>query len=447
MDTWDVLKDSVKISEDIVDNYRTMFESRISAGRAQKTSIPSKSSYFFVILWYGRSCKEMCGAILWVSPTRRLQQLYIVSTPCIDDHHFKEEEIEIRGRIVKSMLSNCSEMLIHGTCWKTRYSRVSEQTCTIDLKKPGSFLNRVSDRLRKMLDRFPEDWMQDIEKTLYDLGNVFVFDIGSICIHGKELLWQFYIPSEIQSKNLTLKQMFEISEQLILEQSDEIFGVCLVNDEEVISLSHATVDILSDSVLCLGRVNQNPTSIFCLGRTVELVSKIYQNTELWTQWTENRWNSSGIFSQDSQHCSSSTKSKSSWTKCATQRNSKDELSQCRCSMTSYGDLKTMNGNAMRTQTLVSTFAKSFPAGRWSFLGPGSEKNWYSTYIERPRRRMGQSRWIDDDKNSEKADTQFFRATSPLSRGTLKSKGGGNLSIHFCADGDTMEAVFSHNYFC
>ena len=37
--------------------------------------------------------------------------------------------------------------------------------------------------------------------------------------------------------------------------------------------------------------------------------------------------------------------------------------------------------------------------------------------------------------------QVFRATSPLSRGTLKSKGGGNLSIHFCADGDTIETFF------
>ena len=35
----------------------------------------------------------------------------------------------------------------------------------------------------------------------------------------------------------------------------------------------------------------------------------------------------------------------------------------------------------------------------------------------------------------------FRATSPLSRGTLKSKGGGKLSIHFCADGDTIGTVF------
>ena len=74
-------------------------------------------------------------------------------------------------------------------------------------------------------------------------------------------------------EKLTLKQMFEISEKLKMEQSDEIFGVSqiswesspwkqlsLVSDEEVISLSHAKVYVFSDSVLCLGKVNQNPTS-------------------------------------------------------------------------------------------------------------------------------------------------------------------------------------------
>ena len=74
-------------------------------------------------------------------------------------------------------------------------------------------------------------------------------------------------------ENITLKKMFEISEQLILKQSDEIFGVSqisweiscwkqlsLVNDEEVISLSLAKVYVFSDSVLCLGKVNQIPTS-------------------------------------------------------------------------------------------------------------------------------------------------------------------------------------------
>ena len=35
-------------------------------------------------------------------------------------------------------------------------------------------------------------------------------------------------------------------------------------------------------------------------------------------------------------------------------------------------------------TLVSLFAKRFTPGRWSFLGPGSEKKWYSTCNERPQ---------------------------------------------------------------
>ena len=75
--------------------------------------------------------------------------------------------------------------------------------------------------------------------------------------------------------------MFEISEEMVLEQSDEIFGVSqiswenspwkqlsLVNDEEVISLSRAKVYTFSDSVLCFEKVNQNPTSNTFLGAKV-----------------------------------------------------------------------------------------------------------------------------------------------------------------------------------
>ena len=36
MYTWDVLKRQSEISKDIVDNYRTMFESRISEGATEK---------------------------------------------------------------------------------------------------------------------------------------------------------------------------------------------------------------------------------------------------------------------------------------------------------------------------------------------------------------------------------------------------------------------------
>ena len=75
------------------------------------------------------------------------------------------------------------------------------------------------------------------------------------------------------TEDLTMKQMFDISEKLISEQSDEIYGVntinwedsswkylSLVGDEEVISLLHTKVYVFSDSVLCLGKMNENPQS-------------------------------------------------------------------------------------------------------------------------------------------------------------------------------------------
>ena len=56
--------------------------------------------------------------------------------------------------------------------------------------------------------------------------------------------------------------------------------------------------------------------------------------------------------------------------------------------------------------LVSIHARRFPAGRWSFLGLGSEKKWYSTHEYKPQGewdRVAEQMMI---KFSEKADTQF-----------------------------------------
>ena len=94
---------------------------------------------------------------------------------------------------------------------------------------------------------------------------------------------------------------------------------------------------------------------------------------------------------------------------------------------------------MANAILVSLFAQRFPARRWSFLGPGSEKKCYSTYIDTPRREWDRvAEWMMI-KFGESGHP-LFRATSPLSRGTLTSKGGGQLSIHFCTDGCTIETV-------
>ena len=79
-----------EISKDIVDNYRTMFESRISAAATEK--LPSwgnmcNSSWSYVMEGHAKKRVERYCELA----NKTTQQLYKVSTPCIDDHHFKEE--------------------------------------------------------------------------------------------------------------------------------------------------------------------------------------------------------------------------------------------------------------------------------------------------------------------------------------------------------------------
>ena len=90
--------------------------------------------------------------------------------------------------------------------------------------------------------------------------------------------------------------------------------------------------------------------------------------------------------------------------------------------------------------LVSLYARRFGKGQWSFIGPGSEKKWYYMKEYSP-----QGIW---DNLAEKMLLEFaesgcpiFRATTPLSRGQLKSEGHGKLSIHFAAVQETIETIF------
>ena len=249
--------------------------------------------------------------------------------------------------------------------------------------------------------------------------------------------------------------MFEISEQLILEQSDEIFGVSqiscesslwkqlsLVNDEEVIRLSHARVYVFSDSVLCLGKMNQNPISNTVWERQLEWFKDSSQYRTVDTidgEPVEFEWN---IFPRFS-----TLELVREVQKFTSKMGEPAQFQGRIIFMSMFNDIIWLNKDneteCIANATLVTLFAKRFPAGRWSFLGPGSEKKWYFTYINRPR-----GEW---DRVAELMMIRFgesghpvFRATSPLSRGTLKSKGGVKLSIHFCADGDTIETVFRTN---
>ena len=90
--------------------------------------------------------------------------------------------------------------------------------------------------------------------------------------------------------------------------------------------------------------------------------------------------------------------------------------------------------------LVSLYARRFGKGQWSFIGPRSEKKWYSLSEDSP-----QGIWnnIAERMLLELAENgcPISRATSLLSRERLKSKGHGKLSIHYSDDLETIETIF------
>ena len=114
-----------------------MFASRISAGRTEKLPYSDNlriSSWSYDMEGHAKKFVERYCEL---ANKKTQQQLYKVSTPCIDDHHFKEEEMKSVGEL-SQVCSHIFKMLTLGTNWKTRYSMVSEQTCTINHKMDQS---------------------------------------------------------------------------------------------------------------------------------------------------------------------------------------------------------------------------------------------------------------------------------------------------------------------
>ena len=78
--------------------------------------------------------------------------------------------------------------------------------------------------------------------------------------------------SIVNTTDLTLKQMFDIYTRFVSEQNEisglETIGcenhswkyLSLMGDERVINLQHTKVYVFSDSVLCLGKIFENPES-------------------------------------------------------------------------------------------------------------------------------------------------------------------------------------------
>ena len=252
-------------------------------------------------------------------------------------------------------------------------------------------------------------------------------------------------------EDLTLKQMFDVTAQLVNNQ-EEIHGLdkiqweknswkrlSLLGDETVINLQNTKVFVFSDSVLCLGKILQHPDSNEAWKNRIAGVKaeKNYRDYDgINGEPTEFEWN---IFPRFTtlQLCgkindllSDLGKTPEIFTRRILFMSMFNEIS---C------DSKGNKDECLANAAVVKVLAKRFGIGQWSFIGPGSEKKWYSA------ENSPQGAWdhIAEEMLLEFAESGHptFRATTPLSRGILKSKGRGKLSIHFAADQDTVETIF------
>ena len=258
--------------------------------------------------------------------------------------------------------------------------------------------------------------------------------------------------SIVNTADLTLKQMFDISSKLVTEQ-DEISGLetigwekhswkylSLIGDERIINLQRTKVYVFSDSVLCLGRIHQNPESNKAWEQRIGWItsSQSYRNFDgISGEPTEFEWNIFPGF-DTLQLCGKVIDLLSRLGE--TPENFTGRI----LFMSMFNDVscgtKDNEQECLAHARVVSLYARRFGTGQWSFIGPSSDKKLYSIKEDSP-----QGIW---DKIAERMLLEFaesgcpiFRATTPLSRGQLRSKGHGQLSIHFAATQETIETIF------
>ena len=312
----------------------------------------------------------------------------------------------------------------------------------------AEFVNKVKDQVRNRQKRMSNVAESGDEHSII-WGMFMATTLNAATFMGKNF-------STIQSvvknrESLTLKQMFDVTAQLVNNQ-DEINGLdrilygknswtrlSLIDDEIVINLQRTKVYVFSDSVLCLGKVLQHPESNEAWKNRVAgaRAEKSYRDYDgINGEPTELEWNIFPGFT--------------TLQLCGKVNDLLSDLGQTPENFTGrilfmsmFNDISCdRNDNideCLRNAESVKSLARRFGIGQWSFIGPGSDKKWYSS------ENSPQGAW---DNIAEKMFLEFaesghpvFRATTPLSRGKLKSKGKGKVSIHFAANQDIIDTIY------
>ena len=193
----------------------------------------------------------------------------------------------------------------------------------------------------------------------------------------------------MNSRDLTLKQMFDITAKLVGEQEvinnlDNILWgknswrkLSLIGDETVINLQRTKVYVFSDSVLCLGRILQHPESNEAWKNRIAGVmsEKSYRDYDAINgESTEFEWNIFPGFTT-LQLCGKVNDLLSDLGEAP-----ETFTGRILC-MSMFNDIscekKDNKEECLAFARVVKVFAKKLGIGQWSFIGPGSEKKWYS----------------------------------------------------------------------
>ena len=142
----------------------------------------------------------------------------------------------------------------------------SSRFTTIIMCKKKTFLERVNDQVRKRQKRSSMNVTENDEKHSVICGMFMSVTLESAVFMGKSYLNNCH--SIANTKDPTLRQMFDISTRLVSEQ-DEISGLetigwenhswkylSFIGDERIINLQRTKVYVFSDSVLCLGKIHE-----------------------------------------------------------------------------------------------------------------------------------------------------------------------------------------------
>ena len=251
------------------------------------------------------------------------------------------------------------------------------------------------------------------------------------------------------TEDLTMKQMFDISEKLIAEQSDEIYGIntfnwedsswkylSLVGDEEVISLLHTKVYVISDSVLCLGKMKENPQSNIAWEDILTWFKSSPEYRALDTidgEPMEFEWN---IFP--------GLTTLQLLQKFMNKMSDPDQFQGRIIFLSMFNDLswgsKDNEKECESSAQLVYLYAKTIFSRTMVIPRTWIRKEIVFYSRIQSTRTMGQSCGADDVDICRRQTPSLPIHESIVQRSAQKQCGG-KLSIHFCADGETVETVF------